>query len=471
MIEAGASRTRFLVPAVAGAMWISYILHFAFYLAIVGDEVGYAAAVVRLPASFLVLNLAIAAAAAGIVATVITVRLRGAADRNRAVYIVVALLLSPFVLLDAGVFQYWLTMLICLPSTAFGLWVVHRMQRFRRIPVRLLLAMFGWGAFVAPGFAGSVVYLFRNALQVALVQLEGLGTTAARIVEIRDEVSVVVPIFAAVWEELAKAAGVAMVLLLMRRQVDGLVTGLVLGAACGLGFNFVETVGYMTADSGGGAHQYFMRQSVGLLAAHTTFAAIAGAGIGATRQLTAGRARVIAGGLIAAAGGHMASNVLFSWYGQHKRQWFDPSPLVDMLILQPALLILVQGPFVVAFVVLLRKGLRDQAGGVGWQLAAEARSGAGTVAPVEVPMLLSPGRRLRLKVVLLRRHGLAAWRGAARLHAAQLELATARWHLARLEADPRAEGLEVLRERVRSLKRRQAAILGTVRNRLAEVVR
>ncbi|MEV6596366.1 PrsW family glutamic-type intramembrane protease [Actinoplanes sp. NPDC051346] len=450
---------------IAVAMLSSYAFAFAVYLAILGDEIGFVAAVVKLPTSFLVLHLAMAVALAGIVAVNFTVRVRRTAARP----IIVALLWCPFVAVGLGVFEFPLTMLICVPSTAFGLWAVHRMQRFRRIPVRLLLAVFGWGALVATGFAAPVVHLFRVTVQAILVQIEGLGITAERTVEIRHEVAVATMIFAGVWEELAKAAGVAVVLLLLRRQVDGLVTGLVLGAACGLGVNFVETVAYMTADSGGAAHQYFMRQSIGLLAAHTAFAALAGAGIGAARQLTAGRARVITGGLVAAAGGHMASNVLFSWYGQNKQEWFDPSPLVDALVLQPVTLILLQGPFVVAYLVLLHKGLGGQAGGLGRQLAAEARAGTGTVAPVEVPMLLSPARRLWLKVVLLRRHGLAAWRNTSRLHAAQLALATARWHLARLEADPLAEGLDGLRERVRSLKRRQAAIVGAARPRPVRV--
>lgn len=450
--------------SVAIAMWVTYAAAFAAYLAVLGDELGHATAVGQLPTAFLVLHLAMAVAVAAIIAVVVVVRLRPSAGRDRsrriARAVITALLLSPFAVLSAGVLKFPLTMLICAPSTALGLWAVHRMQRFRRIPVRLLLAGFGWGALVAAGFAGSVVNLFRKTVLAVLIQVEGVGMTAGRFVGVLHKSNVATMIYAGVWEELAKAAGVAMVLLLLRRQVDGLVTGLVLGAACGLGFNFVETVAYMTADSSGAAHQYYMRQSIGLLAAHTAFAAIAGAGIGAIRQLTQKRARVITGGLVAAVGGHMASNVLFAWYGQNKRQWIDPSPLVDSLVLQPVVLIVAQAPFVIAYLALLHIGLRGQAGGLSHQLAAEARARTGAVAPVEVTMLLSPGRRLWLKVVLLRRHGLAAWRNTSRLHAAQLELATARWHLARSEADPLAEGIDVLRERVRSLKRRQATIVG-----------
>jgi hypothetical protein len=344
------------------------------------------------------------------------------------------------------------------------------MQRFRRVPVRLLLAVFGWGALVASGFASPIEGLFQRIVARILTDLNWPDVSVAGAAEIRHEVSLSVMIYGSVWEEVAKAAGVAIVLLLVRRQIDGLVTGLVLGAASGLGVNFVETIAYMTLDANGAAHQYFMRQSIGLLAAHTAFAAIAGAGIGAARQLTAHRARVVAAGLVAAAGGHMASNVMFSWYDDNKQELFHPSPPVDVLVLQPALLVLLQGPFVVAYLVLLRQGLRAQADGLGRQLTAEAQIGTDTVAPVEVPMLLSPARRLWLKLVLLRRHGQAAWRNTSRLHAAQLDLATARWHLARLEADPMADNLEVLRERVRSLKRRQALILGATRSRPVEVV-
>ncbi len=48
-------------------------------------------------------------------------------------------LLTPYVYtsLDLLAANYRYT-LICLPSTAYALWLLHRMQRYRRIPWRLL---------------------------------------------------------------------------------------------------------------------------------------------------------------------------------------------------------------------------------------------------------------------------------------------------------------------------------------------
>jgi RsiW-degrading membrane proteinase PrsW (M82 family) len=64
------------------------------------------------------------------------------------------------------------------------------------------------------------------------------------------------------------------------------VSGVVLGAVVGLGFNLTESVGHTAAAHGGVAFfQPFTRQSAGLMAAHAAFTAVIVAGSGVARLI------------------------------------------------------------------------------------------------------------------------------------------------------------------------------------------
>ncbi|MFD9120888.1 PrsW family intramembrane metalloprotease [Streptomyces bottropensis] len=368
--------------------------------------------------------------------------------RTRGVQLVVlAALLLPF-----SVFPAWTmldnttALLVCVPSTGSALWAVHRMQRYRRVPGRLLLATFTWGVFVACGFGSSMNIWYMDYAPYYFGD-------AGNVLEIRHQVMTGAFFHAGVFEELGKGAGVAIVCILFRRHVDGVVSGVVLGAATGLGFNFAETVEYMGAASAAPEFQYWMRQTVGLMAAHTAFAAIFGAGLGLARQLNDARSRRIAVlcGFVAASGAHAASNVFFRWAGRLKQD-IDADPVGDALLLQPLVLLVFQGPFVALYLMMLRRGLREQAAGLADVLAVETASGDGAITDVEASVLLSPARRLWLKITVLRRYGIAAYRKITALHAAQLDLATDLWHRSRGQADRWAPDEQVLRRRILDLK-------------------
>jgi hypothetical protein len=104
------------------------------------------------------------------------------------------------------------------------------------------------------------------------------------------------------------------------------------------------------------------------------------------------------------------------------------------------------------YVWLLRRGLRDQYAALAEELEAEAWSGHGAVLRSEVPVLLDPRRRLVEKLIAFRSGGIAALRDASRLEAAQLDLATHRWHRARGDSDATPEREHSLRERVIQLR-------------------
>src|SRR5260370_11046780 len=124
---------------------------------------------------------------------------------------------------------------------------------------------------------------------------------------------------AGILEELAKGVAVLLLFLVMRNQFDDVVDGIVYGAAVGLGFNFLESISYMTnlysifsPEGFGGVAagiQWYGRQVLGLFFGHATYTAYIGAGVGIARQLPNLRQKILAivAGFVIAIPGH------FSW--------------------------------------------------------------------------------------------------------------------------------------------------------------
>ncbi|WP_078871793.1 PrsW family intramembrane metalloprotease [Streptomyces sp. NRRL S-337] len=370
---------------------------------------------------------------------------------------VVLLLPYPVWMLDSLAHSFT-SLLLCLPSTAYALWLIHRMQRYARLPARVLLVMAGWGAVVGGGFGGSMnqwwldyAYNYLSPGPGHLMPLD--------LARLKLDVTSGSLLSAGLFEELGKGAGVALAYLLLRRHIDNIVSGIVLGAASGVGFNLTESAQYMAAhDAANASTQYFLRQSLGLMAAHVAFTAAIGAGFGIARQLKERRARrtAIVCGFAIAIAGHFANDVFFTAFSRVKDQWFSPGPTVDLLVLTPLAFLLLQGPLVLLYLVLLRRGTQDQAAALAVELRAEAATGHGAVTADEVPVLLSPPRRFYLRLRALRRHGITAYHHLGRLYDAQLRLGMTRWHRSRDEYDPHtadAPAEDALRRRIAGLKR------------------
>src|SRR6266513_4772419 len=194
--------------------------------------------------------------------------------------------------------------LACLPTTAFGLFVVRRMDRNHKEPWRLVLVAAAWGAIVATSLVVWGETLWESSAQRALVPGPGLDTSLA--------------FMAGILEELAKGLAVLLLFLVMRNEFDDVVDGIVYGAAVGLGFNYLESISYMTnlysifAAEGAGwvaaGIQWYGRQVLGLFFGHATYTAFIGAGVGIARQLPSVRQKVMAivAGFIVAIAGHFA---------------------------------------------------------------------------------------------------------------------------------------------------------------------
>ncbi|HEU4567684.1 MAG TPA: PrsW family intramembrane metalloprotease [Marmoricola sp.] len=143
------------------------------------------------------------------------------------------------------------------------------LDRYEPEPRTLLLLGLGWGAFVATSGA-LVLQLFDHFALDATRAFEG---------------TVVAPLT----EEAAKGLFVLLLLLFRRRELDGILDGIVYAGMVGIGFAFTENILYLTSaylgaegGQGGlaGAVQLFVWRCVFSPFAHPFFTAFTGIGIG-----------------------------------------------------------------------------------------------------------------------------------------------------------------------------------------------
>ncbi|HKF75605.1 MAG TPA: PrsW family intramembrane metalloprotease [Candidatus Dormibacteraeota bacterium] len=343
---------------------------------------------------------------------------------------------------DAGPAVAAACALACAPTTAAGLLVVRRLDRNEKEPWRLVLIATAWGAIVSTSLVVWAEGLWDGLFTVNLVPGPAADASAAY--------------SAGVFEELAKGTAVLLLYLVMRDELDDVVDGIVYGAAVGLGFNFMESVAYMThvyatlSPEGYGvqwaAAQWYFRQVLGLFLGHATYTALIGAGIGVARQLPRLRQRVlaIACGFLVAVAAH------FAWDAWQALVQVGPTPL--QLLLLHARYVLMVGPFTAVLLILVAMGLQREGTALARHLRAEASSGLGAVLPSEVDMLMSPWQRLRARLAALGAAGPAAYVRAARLQTAQMHLAMEQWHRERHEIDEPLAAEEALRQRVLELR-------------------
>jgi protease PrsW len=335
---------------------------------------------------------------------------------------------------EAGATVAAVSTLACVPTTAFGLWVVRHLDREQKEPWRLVLVATLWGAVVATSLVLWVEEVFQAWAVTALVPGHGLEASNA--------------FSAGVAEELAKGIAVLLLYLVMRDEFHDVVDGIVYGAAVGLGFNFMETIGYMTyLDSLFGPYaagfQWYHRQVLDLFFGHATYTALVGAGIGIARQLPTRRQQLlaIASGWLAAVAAHFAWDAWLTFF---------PLGTGAVTLAQIHLRVLaMNGPFTAVVLVLLVLGRRIQGRSLERQLSLEAANGAGAVLPEEVPILVSPGRRFQARLAA----GPRGYFEVGRLQRAQLALALERWHRERQEIDKPLTAEEELRDRVLAIRK------------------
>ena len=397
-------------------------------------------------------------------------------------WVTLTAVIGPFSLLTfATLVSYPLAALACVPFTAVALALLHICQRFARLPLGTLLFAFGWGALIVYG-AGRVCtglgittvygYMFKGLLNAD-------GTIADQHL-LRDPTAYqgkfyrytdLLAIHWGVANVLVVAAGVVLALLLLRHRVTDALTGLIIGAAIGLGDNFVESTVFIKVYGSSFASvlgsttgfEIWIRQVVTLFGGTVAWGALLGAGFGLAAQLRHGRlsrplaARhrlVVAAAFAVAIGGAASAEILASWLSHLTADSIDAGTTFDTLVASPGLWLLPQSPFIVVAVLLLITGRRMRAWAAHAAVSAEAVPG-GAISPPEVPFLADPALRWWAVVNTWRSYGGAAAVALVRLQSAQLDLAG--WRFEQQHGDPgdptaaREEG-DRLRAKVLGLK-------------------
>ena len=180
-----------------------------------------------------------------------------------------------------------LPLLVVVPTY---LWV----DRYEAEPRRFLAFGFAWGALCAAVGALVLNTFFSLALQVA-------GNQEA------DTLGAIVS--APVVEEGLKGLGILLIVLLRRKQFDGIIDGIVYAGMIGAGFAFSENILYLGRIYGEYGNQgltqlFFLRCVMGPFA-HPLFTAMTGIGIGVAVSVMRSRATRIIAGLVGYAGAVM----------------------------------------------------------------------------------------------------------------------------------------------------------------------
>jgi protease PrsW len=147
--------------------------------------------------------------------------------------------------------------------------LIYRLDLYEREPLSLVIGAFAWGALAATALA---------------LDAAGWDQLVARVfgqdVAARWGPALTAPVI----EELLTGAGVVLICLIGRDEIDDVMDGFVYGALCGLGFAVVEDVLYFMAAFGGSPggvlEGFYVRIVSSGLYGHVLYTGLTGMGIG-----------------------------------------------------------------------------------------------------------------------------------------------------------------------------------------------
>jgi len=300
----------------------------------------------------------------------------------------------------------WLLLLIYAAPLVL---LIYYLDLYEREPVSVAIAAFLWGAFAATALA-----LDAGGWDVVLANLTTPGFA------LRWGPSLTAPVI----EEFLKGAGLVLLYLIVRDEVDDMMDGFVYGALCGLGFAVVEDVVYFMAGFGGTPsgvlEGFYVRVVSSGLYGHVLYTGLVGMAIGLLvnrRDPTPMRVRLpLAAGIVALAVlGHALWNAPVLALA--------PSPPVRgaAWLLYPVDVAIKGLPLLLFVIVALRLARNRERRWLDGALAAEV--GLGGVTQGELAVLRAPARRRAAVRAMRARAGEAAGRLLGRLQREQIDLA------------------------------------------------
>ncbi len=306
--------------------------------------------------------------------------------------------------------------------------VVSALDRYEREPPIMMIAAFLWGAIIAIPPALYIERALSSALAPLLGAVSGAGALA--LAQAAAQAAT-----AGVTEELVKGAGLLLLLLALRDELDNVTDGVIYGALIGAGFAMVENIVYFAVTPR--AELGFLiigRIALGWLT-HSTFTALFGAGLGYIRETRDRYAR-----WLAPLGGLLGAIILHTYFdfiayvaafagAARTRASFGPLGRLGGA-LPPVAALAAYAPLFLVTLALLNitlQALRREAATVRAYLAAETLTGA--VTPDEY--LFAQNARLRSMVEREYglRFGLRAYLLARALFQTETGLAFRRWHV------------------------------------------
>jgi len=287
--------------------------------------------------------------------------------------------------------------------------LIYYLDLYEREPVSVAIAAFLWGAFAATALA-----LDAGGWDEVLANLTTPGFA------LRWGPSLTAPVI----EEFLKGAGLVLLYLIVRDEVDDMMDGFVYGALCGLGFAVVEDVVYFMAGFGGTPsgvlEGFYVRVVSSGLYGHVLYTGLVGMAIGllvTRRDPTPMRDRVplAAGIIVLAVLGHAVWNAPVLALA--------PSPPVHgaAWLLYPVDLAVKGLPLLLFVIVALRLARNRERRWLDGALSAEV--GLGGVTADELAVLRVPSQRRAAVRAMRARAGGAAGRLLARLQREQIDLA------------------------------------------------
>jgi RsiW-degrading membrane proteinase PrsW (M82 family) len=330
---------------------------------------------------------------------------------------------------------------ICtVPHTLAVLWL----DRHEGEPVWLVAAAFTWGALSATVMSGIVNTIGHAFLTAATGNADAGAFLTASLI-------------APVVEESTKGIALVALFVLMRREVDGVLDGIVYGALVGLGFAWFENITYYMRVSGEGPVTMmalaWIRGVLNGAGGHATFTGLTGLGLGLFRVMRGHRARWLIPpiALLAAIFAHFTWNT-FSGV-------MVGGPLdnpTTLLVAAPIAVAVLQLPFLAFLLFVAALVLRHEEQLIRTFLLQEP---ADVAHPEDLVRLVPARRRLWASARVLLQAGPIGWWHHRSLGEALIELAFARWHHAADQlpwpADEDAQVLH-LRARIRALRARGA---------------